>query len=105
MIQAGLQWNRGSIPDMGRLLSLSKASRPVLGSTKTPILWVPVIFSQGLHGQDVKRTFHFIDCKGEEWMELCSRINSTKSPVSGAGNVSEPRRLSRVEKVRVVVCA
>jgi hypothetical protein len=34
-----------------------------------------------------------------------SRINSTKSPASDAGNVSEPMLMSQVERVREVVCA
>jgi hypothetical protein len=33
-----------------------------------------------------------------------SRIISTKSPASGAGNVSEPRLMSQVGRVREVVC-
>jgi len=32
-------------------------------------------------------------------------INSTKSPASGAGNVSEPRLMSQVGGLREVVCA
>jgi hypothetical protein len=34
-----------------------------------------------------------------------TRINSTKSPASGAGNVSEPRLMSQSWIVRKVVCA
>ena len=34
-----------------------------------------------------------------------SRVNSTKSPASGTGNVSKPRLMSHVEGVREVVCA
>jgi hypothetical protein len=34
-----------------------------------------------------------------------SRVNSTKSPASGAANVSEPRLMSRDGRVREVVCA
>jgi len=34
-----------------------------------------------------------------------SRINSTTSPASGAGNVSEPRLMSNGGRVREVVCA
>ena len=34
-----------------------------------------------------------------------SWISSTKSPASGAGNVSEPRLMSQVRTVREVVCA
>ena len=33
----------------------------------------------------------------------CSRINSTKPPASGAGNVSEPRLMSQAGKVCKVV--
>ena len=33
------------------------------------------------------------------------RINSTKSPASGASNVSEPRLMSELGTVREVVCA
>jgi hypothetical protein len=33
-----------------------------------------------------------------------SRIDSTKLPASGAGNVSEPRLMSQVGKRREVVC-
>ena len=36
---------------------------------------------------------------------VCSRVNSTKSPASGVGSVSEPRLMSHVERVREVVCA
>jgi ERCC4-type nuclease len=32
-------------------------------------------------------------------------VNSTKSPESGVGSVSEPRLMSQVERVREVVCA
>jgi len=35
---------------------------------------------------------------------LCSEINSTLSPASGAGNVSELRLLSQVGTVRVDQC-
>jgi hypothetical protein len=34
---------------------------------------------------------------------MCSRISSTKSPASGAGNVSEPRLTSQVGRVREFV--
>jgi len=34
-----------------------------------------------------------------------SRINPTKSPASGADNVSEPRLMSQVRRLREVVCA
>ena len=37
--------------------------------------------------------------------ELYSRSYSTKSPASGVGNVSEPRLMSQIGKVRAVVCA
>jgi len=37
-------------------------------------------------------------------MSRYSRINSTKSPVLGAGYVSEARLMSRVERVRVDQC-
>ena len=33
-----------------------------------------------------------------------SRSNSTKSPTSGAGNINEPRMMSRVGRVHEVVC-
>jgi len=33
-----------------------------------------------------------------------SRMNSTKSPASGAGNVSKPRLMSQVGRVLEVVC-
>jgi len=35
---------------------------------------------------------------------LFSRINSTKSPAAGAGNVSESRLMSHFGRVREVVC-
>ena len=35
---------------------------------------------------------------------VCSRVNSTKSPESGVGSVSEPRLMSHVEGVRKLVC-
>jgi len=35
--------------------------------------------------------------------ELYSKSYSTKSPASGVGNVSEPRLMSQVGKVRAVV--
>jgi hypothetical protein len=38
-------------------------------------------------------------------VSMCGRINSTKSPASDAGNVSEPWLMSHVESVREVVCA
>jgi hypothetical protein len=34
-----------------------------------------------------------------------SGINSIKSPASGPGNVSEPRLMSQVGRLREVVCA
>ena len=34
----------------------------------------------------------------------CSRSNSTKSPASGTGNVSEPSRMSQVRSVCVDQC-
>ena len=34
-----------------------------------------------------------------------TRINSMKSPTSAAGNVSEPRLMSRIGRVREGVCA
>jgi len=34
-----------------------------------------------------------------------SRINSIKSPASGAGNVKDPRLMSQFGRVREVVCA
>jgi len=36
---------------------------------------------------------------------LLTSINPTKSPASGAGNVSELRLMSQVGKVHEVVCA
>ena len=39
------------------------------------------------------------------WKPWYSRINSTKSPVSGAGNISEPRLIPQDGRVREVVCA
>ena len=46
------------------------------------------------------------------WQSLCcnvkityNRINSTKPPASGAGNVSEPKLMSEFGIVREVVCA
>jgi hypothetical protein len=35
---------------------------------------------------------------------LYSRINSTKSPVSGGDNVSKPRLMAQVGRVREVAC-
>jgi hypothetical protein len=37
--------------------------------------------------------------------EVYSRINPTKSPASGAGNVSEPRLMSQFGRMREVACA
>ena len=86
-------------------LSSKKAARPVLGTSKRPILWVPVIFPQGLNGQGAKQTIPFIKCQNEERMELCSSVNPKKSPASGLYNVSEPRLMSQVGRLRKVVCA
>jgi len=38
-------------------------------------------------------------------IQAYSRIISTKVPASGAGNVSDPRLMSHVGRVRGVVCA
>ena len=37
-------------------------------------------------------------------MFYCSVINSANSPASGAGNVSEPKLMSLVRRVRVDQC-
>jgi hypothetical protein len=41
----------------------------------------------------------------EDHYAMYGRINSTKSPASGAGTVGEPRLMSQVGRVREVVCA
>jgi len=38
-------------------------------------------------------------------LTVCSRVNSTKSPESGVGSVSNPKLMSHVERVRKVLCA
>jgi hypothetical protein len=46
--------------------------------------------------------------KDFQFHESCyaySRINPTKSPASGAGNVKQPRQTSQEGRVREVVCA
>ena len=42
---------------------------------------------------------------GTQTLGCYSASNSTKSPTSGAGNVSEPRLMSQVGRVREFVCA
>jgi hypothetical protein len=38
-------------------------------------------------------------------MDLCNRINSTTSPASGVDNISVPRVMSQVGRLREFVCA
>ena len=40
-----------------------------------------------------------------EYLYIYSRINSTKSPSSDPGNVSEPRLMSQIRTVHELVCA
>ena len=42
---------------------------------------------------------------GKRTSKAYSRINSRKSPASGAGNVSVPKLMSQVWRVREFVCA
>ena len=84
---------------------LRAGQRWSLGTSKPPVLLVPVIFSQRLNGHGEKQTFRFIKWQSEEWTDLCGRINSTKSPASGSYNDSETRLISQVGRVREIVCA
>jgi hypothetical protein len=49
--------------------------------------------------------FYFIEAQISRFIENYNRINSIKSPASGAGNVRERRLISQVGRVREVVCA
>jgi len=59
-------------------------------------------------GFDVKETWFdhgTFTVLGKRTLKAYSRINSTKSAASGAGNVSVPRLMSEVGRVRELVCA
>jgi len=52
------------------------------------------------------RIFQFSSAAPEKCRDSnCSRSNSTKYPLSGAGKISERRLIRQVERVRQVVCA
>jgi len=94
----GIDWTLGSVPSSNELklcctfilrVSIPSAIRPSIhklssSPTKAPICSL------------TKTPSHYF---------TYSRINSKTSPASGTGNVSEPRLMSKVERVREVVCA
>jgi hypothetical protein len=79
------------------------------------------VFARGLNEHSSKWTTHYLESRlwtcGANRPQclffhvivlkytLCSKSNSTKSPTSGASNVSEPRLMSQVGRVREIVCA
>jgi hypothetical protein len=48
-LRAGQPGDRGSIPGKGERISpLASVSRPALGTTQPPVLWVPGVLSPGV---------------------------------------------------------
>jgi hypothetical protein len=82
--------NSASVSGVGRL-----------ASRWDPLEW----FYRHIDERDAEFHNPLIDCQFRESCNAYSRINPTKSPASGAGNISQPRRTSQEGRVRVVVCA
>jgi hypothetical protein len=94
----GIYWTPGTIPNSIELK---------LCRTFTLSAFIPSAIRPSIHKPSSSPTNAPICAltKAPSHYFTYSRINSTTSPASGAGNVSEPRLMSKVGRVRESVCA
>jgi hypothetical protein len=94
----GIDWTLGSVPSSNELKLCRTFTLPAS---------IPLAIRPSIHKPSNSPTNAPICTLTEAPSHYFtqSRINSTASPASGAGNVSEPRLMSKIGREREFVCA